>query len=248
MTNKTITNLGKKSSQGLGKALGSVSKIFGLLDTVDIVSKVTDSTIPIIDKALDRRHEKQSRLIRLDNLIHMDVLEAKAHLENQGFTVSTILAKPSKAYQTARLNEVVAMSPKGGNLPTGSLIKLYYINQEVIDESKLETSLPDVTGIALDQAQMLLENQGFTVVLQSLPAKKELATMTANTVLAMSPRPNVFQSTIKTGGIIKLSYLEQDNLLASQELAQISLEKQAQRQQKVLDSFNQVGQLLNRKK
>lgn len=241
---KKAGNLGKTSS----KLLGNVSKVFGLFDTVDIVGKVTDSTIPLLDKALDRHHEHRRSLIRLDNLIHMDLLEAKAHLEQQGFIVSTILAKPSKKYQQAKVNEVVDMSPKSGKLPAGSLIKLYYLNQNLLEQIKEMISLPDLVGLPLAQAQDILEELGFKPIPLRLVAHKDYAKYQANQVISMSPKPNLVQNQIKKGSLVKLSYLDEETLLASQDLAQAWSEKQAQRQQKIMDSLNQVGQLFNQKK
>lgn len=240
---KKTGNLGKTS----GKLLGSVGKVFGLLDTVDIVGKVTDSTIPLIDKALDRHHEHRRSLIRLDNLIHMDLFEAKAHLEQQGFIVSTILAKPSKKYQQAKVNEVVDMSPKSGKLPAGSLIKLYYLDQALLEQIKEMISLPDLVGLPIDQAQELLQNLGLKPIPLLLSANKDYAKYQAHQVISMSPKPNLVQSQIKKGSLVKMTYLDEETLLASQALAQAWSDKQAQRQQKVMETIKQTGQLFKPK-
>lgn len=248
MKNTAGKTIMKTSGKKAGKLLGSLSSFLSSLDAVAMVGKVTDSTIPIIDKAIDRHHERQNSLLRLDNLIHMNVNEAKEHLEKQGFVVSTILAKPSKAYQNCHLDEVVAMSPKSGKLPAGSLVKLYYVNQEILEQSQRELVLPDVLGIPVAEAQEILTTQGFQVVLQVLAAKKELAQAQADTVLTMSPKPNMLPQAVRTGSLVKLGYLDEEGLLASQDLAQADKERQLQRQQKIKDSLNQVGQLFNKKK
>ncbi|TWT16693.1 PASTA domain-containing protein [Streptococcus sp. sy010] len=236
---KKAGNLTKTS----GKLLGNVSKVFGLLDTVDIVSKVTDSTIPLIDKALDRHHEHRRSLVRLDNLVHMDLFEAKAHLEQQGFIVSTILAKPSKKYQQAKINEVVEMSPKSGKLPIGSLVKLYYLDHSLMNQIKEMISLPDLVGLPISQAQDILDELGLKPVPLLLPASKEYAKYQPNQVINMSPKPNLVKNQIKKGSLVKLNYLNEENLLASQALAQAWAEKQANRQEKVLKTLKQTGKI-----
>ncbi|TWS95578.1 PASTA domain-containing protein [Streptococcus sp. sy018] len=236
---KKTGNLTKTS----GKLLGNVSKVFGLLDTVDIVSKVTDSTIPLIDKALDRHHEHRRSLVRLDNLVHMDLFEAKAHLEQQGFIVSTILAKPSKKYQQAKINEVVEMSPKSGKLPIGSLVKLYYLDHSLMNQIKEMISLPDLVGLPISQAQDILDELGLKPVPLLLPASKEYAKYQPNQVINMSPKPNLVKNQIKKGSLVKLNYLNEENLLASQALAQAWAEKQANRQEKVLKTLKQTGKI-----
>lgn len=46
----------KKKSRKLGKLLGAANMIFSVIpDTVEIVSKITDKTAPIVDKHLERQ-------------------------------------------------------------------------------------------------------------------------------------------------------------------------------------------------
>lgn len=139
------------------------------------------------------------------------------------------------------------MSPKSGKLPAGSLIKLYYLDQALLEQIKEMISLPDLVGLPIDQAQELLQNLGLKPIPLLLSANKDYAKYQAHQVISMSPKPNLVQSQIKKGSLVKLTYLDEETLLASQALAQAWSDKQAQRQQKVMETIKQTGQLFKPK-
>ncbi|MGV3028191.1 PASTA domain-containing protein [Streptococcus hyovaginalis] len=126
-----------KTKLKLSRKLGSVGRLFSIIpDTTAIINKTIDNSRPIIEKHMDQRHEKQMSLIKIDNVVNLPLEEAKEHLERQGFVVSTILAKPSKKLAQVHLNEVVHMIPKSGKHLKGSLVKLYYVDLDVINASQ----------------------------------------------------------------------------------------------------------------
>ncbi|MGT2932697.1 PASTA domain-containing protein [Streptococcus catagoni] len=119
------------------KSLGALGKMIAIIpDTTELISKGMDNTRPIVEKFIDQRQERHKHLRSVDNVINLAVIEAKEHLEKQGFVVATIPARADKKYVTSTLNEVVAMSPRGGKRNVGSLIKLYYINLDVLEKSQ----------------------------------------------------------------------------------------------------------------
>ncbi|AXQ78692.1 hypothetical protein DDV21_006170 [Streptococcus chenjunshii] len=118
------------------KKLSRVSKIVSVLpDATEIINRAVDNTRPIIEKELDRHHERQEAYREIDNVLHLNVEEAKRHLENQGFTVSKIPATPHIKYAKAFPNQVVSMYPKKRKAKLGSLVKLYYLDQATINAS-----------------------------------------------------------------------------------------------------------------
>ncbi|MFU2181785.1 PASTA domain-containing protein [Streptococcus hyovaginalis] len=126
-----------KTKLKLSRKLGSVGRLFSIIpDTTAIINKTIDNSRPIIEKHMDQRHEKQMSLIKIDNVVNLPLEEAKEHLERQGFVVSAILAKPSKKLAQVHLNEVVQMIPKSGKHLKGSLVKLYYVDLDVINASQ----------------------------------------------------------------------------------------------------------------
>lgn len=133
---KTSKKLVKSSSQKLGKAAGIFSSILGIPEMIDGIGKVVDKAAPIVEKNIDRRHEHLQSLVPIPNLIDVDIDQAKQHLEKNGLSVIAILAKPNKRYAKADLGEVVAMHPKSGKLLPGGLVKLYYVDETVIEQSQ----------------------------------------------------------------------------------------------------------------
>lgn len=119
------------------KALGVVGKLMSIVpDTTEIIGKTIDNSRPIIEKRMEQKHEKEMQLRTIDDVINLPVDQAQAHLEQLGFVVATIPAKPHKKWLHSNLNEVVAMSPKSGKYKIGSLIKLYYITVDVLEKSQ----------------------------------------------------------------------------------------------------------------
>ncbi|KHD46690.1 PASTA domain-containing protein [Streptococcus hongkongensis] len=120
----------------LTNSLGALGKLISVIpDTTELIGKGMDNTRPIVEKYMDQRHQRQENLRRLDDVINIPLEDAKAHLEKQGFIVASIPARPDKHLADFRLNEVVAMSPKSGKYPQGSLIKLYFADINVLEKS-----------------------------------------------------------------------------------------------------------------
>lgn len=103
--------------------------------------------------------------------------EAKRHLEEIGFRITLTLVKPNKKYrqETTRDNEVVDMIPKAGKFDKGSLIKLYYINQEIIDASNQEVTIPNLIGLTIPEAREHLQEVGFKPAMEILTADSKYA-------------------------------------------------------------------------
>ena len=188
----------KKTSGKMGKLLGAANMIFSVIpNTVEVVERITDKAAPIVDKHLDRQHQYKQSLVAIPNLLDVDVQQAKEHLEGLGLQVIVLLAKPNKRYTKADAGEVVAMLPRSGKVRPGSLVKLYYVDAHVIEESKKDIALPDVTGLVLSEAQELLENLGYRVVAFPIKARSQYASVTVNQVISMSPHPRLNLTPVK---------------------------------------------------
>ncbi|AGM98801.1 PASTA domain-containing protein [Streptococcus iniae] len=124
-------------SRRFTKSLGTFGKMISIIpDTTELIGKAMDNTRPIVEKHMEQRQQKQENLRIIDDVINLSVDDAKAHLEKIGFVVATIPAKPNKIWLSNSLNEVVSMSPRGGKRELGSLVKLYYINLDVLEKSQ----------------------------------------------------------------------------------------------------------------
>ena len=192
--------------------LKNLNKLVDIIpDTTKIIGDTVQAAAPIVDKALDRQHEKNLSQIQVPNVIDLDVEEAKRHLEEIGFRVTLTLVKPNKKYrqETTRDNEVVDMIPKAGKFDKGSLIKLYYINQEIIDASNQEVTIPNLIGLTIPEARDHLQEVGFKPAMEILTADAKYAKQKINVVIDMEPKANLFTTTAVKGSLIKLKYLDE---------------------------------------
>ncbi|MDR0299745.1 MAG: hypothetical protein LBI13_06645 [Streptococcaceae bacterium] len=118
----------------LGKGLKSVLSV--IPDTTKVITDSIEKAAPLIEKQMDRNFEKHKDEIEIPNVIDMKKDEAKSLLESRGFIVSAILQKPEAKFAKAFPDEVVAMFPFSGAVNTGTLIKIYYMDEASITESK----------------------------------------------------------------------------------------------------------------
>ena len=209
--------------------LKNLNKLVDIIpDTTKIIGDTVQATVPILDKALDRQHEKNLSQIQVPNVIDLDVEEAKRHLEETGFRVTLTLVKPNKKYrqETTRDNEVVDMIPKAGKFDKGSLVKLYYINQEIIDASNQEVTIPNLIGLTIPEAREHLQEVGFKPAMEILTADAKYAKQKINVVIDMEPKANLFTTTAVKGSLIKLKYLDEETLEQSLQLASQAEENQ----------------------
>ena len=239
----------KKTSGKMGKLLGAANMIFSVIpDTVEVVERITDKAAPIVDKHLDRQHQYKQSLVAIPNLLDVDVQQAKEHLEGLGLQVIVLLAKPNKRYTKADAGEVVAMLPRSGKVRPGSLVKLYYVDAHVIEESKKDIALPDVTGLVLSEAQELLENLGYRVVAFPIKARSQYASVTVNQVISMSPHPRLNLTPVKKGNLIKLFYLDAATKQASRILRKSEQDKKAAQAQAIKKNLDKIQEMLPGKK
>ena len=239
----------KKTSGKMGKLLGAANMIFSVIpNTVEVVERITDKAAPIVDKHLDRQHQYKQSLVAIPNLLDVDVQQAKEHLEGLGLQVIVLLAKPNKRYTKADAGEVVAMLPRSGKVRPGSLVKLYYVDAHVIEESKKDIALPDVTGLVLSEAQELLENLGYRVVAFPIKARSQYASVTVNQVISMSPHPRLNLTPVKKGNLIKLFYLDAATKQASRILRKSEQDKKAAQAQAIKKNLDKIQGILPGKK
>ena len=156
--------------------------------------------------------KRSGPLVAIPNLLDVDIQQAREHLEGLGLQVIVVLAKPNKKYVKADAGEVVAMVPRSGKVQPGSLIKLYYVDELVIEASKKEVALPDVTGLVLTEAQELLENLGYRVAAFPIKPRSQYASITVNQVISMSPNPRLNLTPVKKGNLIKLFFYHLSSL------------------------------------
>lgn len=202
------------------KILKVLNPISNLLVNSESVSKIVETAAPIIKENLDRYHENQKKLIPLSNVVNLTITDAKKHLESLGFSVNILLAEPNNRFSKLSSDTVVKMEPKSGKLPKGALIKLYYVNEEIIEQSKTTSfvEIPNVIGLPSEKAEEMLVSKGFEVIKPESKPKKEYAKEKPGIVVNMEPKPSVVKKTAKIGSIIRLFVLNQETIDESKEL------------------------------
>lgn len=203
------------------KMIGEVAKIFDVIpDTTRVIGEAVHAVVPLVDKVLEQNYRRKNRLVHLPNVVDMNLLEAQEHLEERGFVVSKILAKPHQRYAKKHADEVVAMIPKPGNMEPGTLVKLYYVSQDIIEASDQTIPLPNLIGLPLEEAKEHLQELGLKPLVVALHAQARYANQQPNTVLGMQPKPTVLVPAIPKGRFVKLYYLTELGLGDSKVMAQ----------------------------
>lgn len=174
--------------------------------------------VPEVKKALDRQHEHNKELILVPSLIGTDFDEARKILEKLGFSVLTKRAEPDKRWVNKRPNEVVNMEPKAGRLHPTTVIKLHYVDAEVIDQSDGEVELPILKDMMIDDAISLVEKKGLLPAKVLAKPKLEFAKEKSGTVVDSDPKPNFLNKVAKTGTTIRIIYLDETVIAESLEL------------------------------
>lgn len=196
-----------KKERSIGKLLGPVGKVLRVLpDSTELINKTIEETAPIISKELDSRRENKKLYRDVPEVVELDITRAKDILEDLGFITQEVLAKPMKKYQNKTAGEVVAISPKGKKAKIGSLIKLYYVDEQVISESR-QRELPDVIGMNVEEAKEFLLNEGLKPVLKLATPHKKYAHTHENIVVDSDPKLDLFHKYVKTGSLIYLYYV-----------------------------------------
>lgn len=96
--------------------------------------------------------------IEVQNLVGKTLTEAKVLGQSEGFSVSV----SSETYsETVDAGKIISQNPSSGTIPKGSTISV------VVSLGAPEETVPDVTGKLQEEATAELENEGFTVSVDS---------------------------------------------------------------------------------
>ncbi|MFA9467300.1 PASTA domain-containing protein [Streptococcus sp. E24BD] len=199
---------------------------------------------PHVEKALDRHHEHNKELITVPQFIGTDLDQAKNALEKLGFNVVITLVKPDKRWVDKRPNEVVDMQPKAGRLHPNTIINLYYVDADIIDQSDGEVDLPVLAGMMLDDVLELLEKKGFTASKVIAEPRKDWANKTVGLVVDNDPKPNLLTKVTQQGTVIRVFYLTEEVIAQSQALVDKDKAQQEQLQKVIADGLGLAGKLV----
>lgn len=195
-------------------ALLKAGKMIGQISSTQLVHMLSQALTPAgaaIGRAVDNYVDGRKQLVGFGDVVDIDVASAKHYLEQLGFSVHLVAAKPHKKLAGRQPGTVVGLSPKKRQLKPGSLVKLYYVDEAVIHDSNYLVELPDVIGLPLKEAIRLLQEAGLRPVAGPAPAKKKYLTAAVDTVLDMKPAPTLMTRQVKRDSIIKLFYVSPEH-------------------------------------
>ena len=202
-------------------ALLKAGKLIGKISPTQLVEMLSHALTPAgaaIGRAVDDYVDGRKQLVGFGDVLDIDVNSAKQYLEQLGFSVHLVAAKPHKKLANRQPGTVVGLSPKKRQLKPGSLVKLYYVDEAIIHDSNYLVELPDVTGLPLEEAIRLLQDAGLKPIAGLAPAKKKYLSAPVDTVLAMKPAPSLIARQLKRDSLIKLYYLSAEHQAQMREM------------------------------
>jgi hypothetical protein len=192
--------------------------------------------------------EKQKSLVKIPNLKDVNIDEALRILKDELNLIPTAaIAKPNIAYANERENEVVYTEPRfGRRVNPKTMVKVYYLTQEVIDQSKgllentaQEFKMPVVVGLNIEDAREDLEKLGLRVTEMLEKPKLIFVNKVDGQVTRVTlPGSKKVSSKLKTGDRICLYFVNEEVILESKAIR----DRKAQEKQALIDKVGQAAQ------
>lgn len=193
-------------------------------------------------------YEQQKTLIKIPDLKDVHVDEALRILKDELHLIPTVaIAHPNIAYADESENEVMYSKPRFGSRVTpSSAIKIYYLTQEVIDQSKKllghvikEFKVPSVIGLNIYEAREDLESLGLKVTQKLEQPRPAFANKEDGQVIRIThPDGKKVGAKLKTGNRIWVYYVNEEVILESKSIVY-------RKEQGKQDIINKLGQVSN---
>ena len=197
-------------------------------------------------------YEQQKSMVKIPDLKDVHIDEAMRLLKDElNLTPTKAFANPNIAYADESDNEVMYSEPRfGSRVNPGSPIKVYYLNQEVIDKSKVllsnavsEFKVPIVVGLNVYEAREDLENLGLRVADKLQTPHISFANKEDGQVTRIThPNEKAIGSKLKTGDRVFLYYVSEEVILESKLLK----EKSDKEKQEMIDNISKSAKDLTK--
>ena len=197
-------------------------------------------------------YEQQKSMVKIPDLKDVHIDEAMRLLKDElNLTPTKAFANPNIAYADESDNEVMYSEPRfGSRVNPGSPIKVYYLNQEVIDKSKVllsnavsEFKVPIVVGLNVYEAREDLENLGLRVADKLETPHISFANKEDGQVTRIThPNEKAIGSKLKTGDRVFLYYVSEEVILESKLLK----EKSDKEKQEMIDNISKSAKDLTK--
>ena len=197
-------------------------------------------------------YEQQKSMVKIPDLKDVHIDEAMRVLKDELHLVPTkAYANPNIAFADESDNEVMYSEPRfGSRVNPGSPSKVYYLNQEVIDKSKVlfnnavsEFKVPIVVGLNVYEAREDLEKLGLRVADKLETSHHSFANKEDGQVTRLTyPNDKSVGSKLKTGDRVFLYYVNEEIILDSKALK----EKSDQDKQEMIDNISKSAKDLTK--
>ena len=197
--------------------------------------------------------EKQKNLVKIPDLKNVRMDEAfRILVDDLNLIPIPSIAKPSIAYAEERENDVVYSQPRfGSRVSPRTTVKVYYLTQEVVDESKqmLENEVkqfkaPVVVGGNIYEAREDLVELGLKVTQKLEKPNLKYADKEDGQVTRVTyPNHHKIGSKLKTGERICLFYVNEEVIADSKA---IKAQKDRNRKEKI-EKINEVRNVMSKK-
>jgi len=121
----------------LATAVIAIGKVVGAVAGPIILSKILPKVVDEVSDAATKSHERRQTWIKVPNVIGAKLCDAQSSITTIGLNSLPIEVKPRKNYKEHKADTVIKSSHKADiKVDPTTTINLYYITQEVINESK----------------------------------------------------------------------------------------------------------------
>jgi len=227
----------QKSLKNVGKAVVK----FAVPEVIELGAKIGSDI-----------YEQQKSMVKIPDLKDVHIDEAMRILKDELHLIPTkAFANPNIAYADESDNEVMYSEPRfGSRVNPGSPIKVYYLNQEVIDKSKVllsngvsEFKVPIVVGLNVYEAREDLENLGLRVADKLETPHHSFANKEDGQVTRLTyPNEKSVGSKLKTGDRVFLYFVNEEVILESKALK----EKSDKEKQEMIDNISKSAKDLTK--
>lgn len=208
----------------------------------------------IVEVGTDAFEDYKNR-ITIPDLKDVNIDDALSNLEELGLVPVAAIAQPKSSYSELYENVVVGSEPKfGKKVEPESAVKVYYVTDEVIKNSKeLEVStegefkLPRIIGLDKFEAREDLEALGLRVTLKlDTPDIKHIEREDGQVTKITYPDNEKLTSKQKKGERVWLFYVDEDVINESIAIRENEIQKDNMRKEKFANMFSSIPNLLKR--
>ncbi|EKQ02694.1 PASTA domain-containing protein [Lacticaseibacillus paracasei] len=138
-----------------------VSKLTKTIDkTLDIAGNAIGAAADVTNHQLDEHNKRHQTDVKLPDIIGLSIDQAKELFATLELKYALLASEPDASFETAKADTIVNTVPKAHTvLSAGSFVKIYYLDAEVIEASRLIVSEKETRKRARKEAVKALASK-----------------------------------------------------------------------------------------